>query len=103
MEPFFDFAIGLRMLDSGQDMLYMVFRQELTESTLSLTIFILFVGKELRAMIRDYLFDLPNLTIVFKRLSYEFDAVFRSCSGIFPTRKNESGAVVENHTDLFAI
>jgi len=57
MVPFFDFAIGLRMLDSGQHMLNRIFRQEFVESTLIFPIFIRLVGKELFAMISDYLSD----------------------------------------------
>ena len=55
MGPVFDFAISRRMLDSGQDMLYLVLRQKLSESTLIFPVVIHLVGKELRAMIGDYL------------------------------------------------
>ena len=103
MVPFFDFAIGLRMFDSGQDMLNLIFHQELVESTLRFPILVCLVGKELCAMIGDYLSDHPNLAIVFKRLSHQVDAGFGSCSGKFSARKNESGAIIENHADLFAI
>src|SRR5512139_1830323 len=54
-------------------------------------------------MIGDYLSDLPNLAVIFKRLSYKLDAVFGSCSMKFSASKNESGTIVENHADLFAI
>lgn len=54
-------------------------------------------------MIGDYLSYLPNLAVIFKHLSYKLDAVFGSCSLKFSARKNESGAIVENHADLFSI
>src|SRR5512137_521725 len=54
-------------------------------------------------MIGDYLSDLQNLVVIFKRLSYKLDAVFGSCSSKFSARKNESGAIVENHADLLSI
>jgi len=45
MEPFFDFAIGLRMLDSREDMFYLVLSQELSKSILMFPVFISLVGK----------------------------------------------------------
>lgn len=54
-------------------------------------------------MISDYLSDLPNLAVIFKRLSYKLNAVFGSCSLKFSASKDESGAIVENHADLFAV
>jgi hypothetical protein len=54
-------------------------------------------------MIGDHFSDLTNLTVIFKRLSYKIDAVFGSSSVKFSAGKNESGAIVENHADLFAI
>ena len=47
MEPFFDFAIGLRMLDSRQDMFYLVLSQELPKSAFRFPVFVRFVGKKL--------------------------------------------------------
>jgi len=103
MVPFFDFSIGLRVLYAGQDVFNPVLRQELAESTLRFTILVSLVGKKLRAMIGDYLFDHPNLPVVFKRLSNKIDAVIGSCSVKFTASKNESGAIVENYAYLFAI
>jgi len=69
---------------------------------LSYSPFLSVLLEELRAMIGDHLSDPSNLAVIFKRLSYGLDAVFGSCSSKFSASKNESGAVVENHADLFA-
>ena len=54
-------------------------------------------------MIGDYLSDLPNLAVIFKRFSHKLDAVFGSCSMKFSASKYKPGAIVENHADLFAV
>ena len=88
MVPFFDFSIGLRVLDSGQDMLNLVFLQELLESTLRFSILVSLVGKKLRAMICDHFSDHLDLAVVFKRHSNKIDAVIGSCSRKLTPRKN---------------
>ena len=103
MVPFFDFAISLRMLDSGQDMLDLIFCQELAESTFRIPIFVRLVGKELRAMIGDNLSDPPDLAKFFKRLSHKVDAGFTRCCRKFSAGKNESRTIIEYYTHLFAI
>ena len=103
MVPFFDFSICLRVLDAGQDVFDLVLRQELAESTLRFPILVCLVGKKLRAMIGDHLFDHPDLPVIFKRLSNKIDTVIGSCILKFSASKNESGAIVENYTDLFTI
>ena len=45
MVPFFDFAIGLKMLDSSQDMLNIILLQELFESGLRVSIFVVLLAK----------------------------------------------------------
>jgi hypothetical protein len=47
MIQFFDFSICLRVLDTGQDMLNLVVRQELAESAFRFSILVRFVGKKL--------------------------------------------------------
>ena len=88
MVPFFDFAIGLRMLNSGQDMFDLILRQELAESAFWISIFIRLVGKELRAMIGYNLSDPSDLAKFFKRLSHKVDAGFSRCSRKFSAGKN---------------
>ena len=54
-------------------------------------------------MIGDYLSDLPDLAVIFKRFPYKLDAVFGSCRMEFSASKYKTGAIVKNHADLFAI
>jgi hypothetical protein len=103
MIPFFDFAIGLRMLDSGQNMLDFILCQECRKFTLRFIFFIFLVGEKLRAVICNNLFNPSNLTIFIKHSFYKVDASFASCCRMFSSRENKSGTIVEDHTDFFAI
>jgi len=81
-------------------MFNLVARQELAESAFRFPILVRFVGKKLRTVIGDYLSDLPNLAVIFKRFSYKLDAVFGSCSMKFSASKYKPGAIVKNNADL---
>ncbi len=76
------------MLDSGKDILNLIFRQKLAESTFRISIFVRLVGKELRAMIGYNLSDPSDLAKFFKRLSHKVDAGFSRCSRKFSAGKN---------------
>jgi hypothetical protein len=103
MIPFLDFPIGLRMFHPCQDMSDSIFGQESTECTFRFAIFIQLVGEKLRTMISENLSDPSDLTVVFQSFPNQSDAYLGGCYGEFPASKNESRAIIEHDTDLFAI
>jgi len=64
MIPFLNFSIGLRMLNSSQDTLDIIFSKKNIECAIGFTFLICLVCEELLAMIGYYFSDLSNLAII---------------------------------------
>ena len=98
--PFFKFAIGLRMIHPRFDMLDFGFFQEGLESTLCISIFILFVGIKLRTSIGKDFADIGQPFILGNGLLQQFYGIF--CRGLlkFATGQDKSRAIVKNCTHL---
>src|SRR3989338_1970841 len=103
VKPFLNFAIGLRMLISAQDMLDSTFFKELLKAVLGFAVLISFIGIKLCSMISYSFPYYLNAAIFVNDFLHKLYAVFLSRIVKLASRQYFSAGIVQYHTYIFAI
>src|SRR3989338_10167202 len=103
VKPFLNFAIGLRMFISAQDVPDSALFKELLKAVLGFAVFIPFIGIKLYSMISYCLPYYLNAAIFVNDFLHKLYAVFLSRIVKLASRQYFSAGIVQYHTYIFAI